>query len=145
MKFKSFIALLSLLTFSACANHPLDCAINFVPHDDCLPGTAGYDAYQKRIQQVAAVSQLQQQDDNQTCQSFGLKFGTDGYAQCREQMLSMRVNQATGMQASQSASRQQAVAGVLAAQANQPKPQTYMMPTNNGVTCTNVPGGITCR
>jgi len=55
----------------ACANHPVDCAIGF-HHDDCLPGTAGYDDPNK----------FAKADDEQ-CKSYGLVFGTPAYADCR--------------------------------------------------------------
>lgn len=34
---------LSLLSIAGCSHHPLDCAIGRV-HDDCMPGTAGFNA-----------------------------------------------------------------------------------------------------
>jgi hypothetical protein len=63
--------LVSLTLLSACANHPVDCAVGF-HHADCLPGTAGYDSPDK----FSVV-------DDKQCQSYGLKPGTDAYANCR--------------------------------------------------------------
>ena len=63
---------------SACANHPVDCAVGF-HHSDCLPGTAGYDDPNK----FAA------QDDKQ-CRSYGLSAGTSPYADCRIKLSTAR-------------------------------------------------------
>jgi hypothetical protein len=41
-------------------------------HEDCLPGTAGYDNPDKFADQ-----------DDKACQSYGLKAGTSEYADCR--------------------------------------------------------------
>jgi hypothetical protein len=58
-------------SLAGCANHPIDCAVGFV-HADCLPGTAGYADPDK----FAAT-------DDKACQSYGLKTGTQEYADCR--------------------------------------------------------------
>ena len=63
--------LIVLVIIAGCANHPVDCALGF-HHADCLPGTAGYDDPDK----FAAV-------DDKACQSYGLKPGTNEYADCR--------------------------------------------------------------
>ena len=67
------IVLLAAL-LSGCANHPIDCAVGF-HHGDCLPGTAGYDDPNK----FAAA-------DDKQCQSYGLKPGSQPYADCRIQL-----------------------------------------------------------
>jgi hypothetical protein len=54
-----------------CANHPLDCGLG-IQHPDCGPGTAGY----------ADAADFAKVDDAQ-CQSYGLKPGTEPYADCR--------------------------------------------------------------
>ena len=69
MRRLTVIALAGLLT--ACANHPIDCAVGF-HHADCLPGTAGYDDPDKFAKA-----------DDKACQSYGLKAGTPEYADCR--------------------------------------------------------------
>lgn len=67
MKAKTLILTIFLV---GCKNHPVDCAIGF-HHDDCLPGTAGY------------IEPPRYVDGDATCKSYGLKFGTAAYAQCR--------------------------------------------------------------
>lgn len=64
-------AVLVSACLSGCANHPVDCAVGF-HHEDCLPGTAGYDNPDKFADQ-----------DDKACQSYGLKAGTSEYADCR--------------------------------------------------------------
>lgn len=65
------IALVLVSTLAGCANHPVDCAVGF-HHADCLPGTAGYDDPDKFAAQ-----------DDKACLSYGLKAGTQEYADCR--------------------------------------------------------------
>lgn len=69
-------ALLSAL--AGCANHPLDCSLG-ISHHDCLPGTAGYER----------VAARERASDNQ-CLSYGLRFGTAEYAQCRQNIDAQR-------------------------------------------------------
>ena len=57
---------------------PVDCALGF-HHDDCLPGTAGYDD-PKKFEKV----------DDEQCRSYGLVFGTAEYADCRVKLESAR-------------------------------------------------------
>lgn len=140
------LILIFVLTLSGCANHPLDCALDFVPHDDCLPGTAGYDSAQKRIAQTATMVQLQQQNDDATCKSYGLKFGTSDYAQCREQLLTIRSNQ--NIAASNANAQNNAAAAAILMQQNNKQPaQPYMMPTNAPVTtnCTTTGNYTNCQ
>jgi len=66
--------IVGLFVLNGCANHPVDCAVGFY-HSDCLPGTAGYDDPNK----FAAI-------DDQQCKSYGLRFGTTPYAECRERL-----------------------------------------------------------
>lgn len=70
------------VVLAGCANHPIDCAVGF-HHADCLPGTAGYDDPDK----FARV-------DDQACQSYGIKPGTSGYADCR---IKLRGQHKTGL------------------------------------------------
>ena len=72
------VAVLLFLILCGCKNHPVDCAVGF-HHDDCLPGTAGY---------IAPPVYL---NGDAECKSYGLKFGTPAYAQCRIGV--MQVNQ----------------------------------------------------
>jgi hypothetical protein len=60
------------------AGHPIDCGLGFA-HSDCAPGTPGYRAA------IAAREAAAARDDADAarCQSFGLKYGTPEYAQCR--------------------------------------------------------------
>jgi len=67
-----------IVLLAGCANHPVDCAIGF-HHDDCLPGTAGYDD-PKKFEKV----------DDEQCRSYGLVFGTPEYADCRVKLESAR-------------------------------------------------------
>ena len=71
---------IALQILSACANHPVDCAVGF-HHADCLPGTAGYDD----------PDRFSVADDN-ACQSFGLKPGTSGYTDCRLKLQQEHIN-----------------------------------------------------
>jgi len=68
---RKVLLLAEALGLSACANHPVDCAVGF-HHADCPPGTAGYDDPNR----FAAV-------DDKQCRSYGLTPGTKDYADCR--------------------------------------------------------------
>jgi hypothetical protein len=140
-----FFLILACLLLSACEHHPLDCALDFVPHDDCLPGTAGYENAQKRAQLAATTSQIQQGNDDATCKSYGLKFGTDSYATCRQNLLSLRLNQDIAEQNNQAMARQNALNYLAAQKANQPKP--YVIQNNPTVTtnCTALGNSINCQ
>lgn len=68
------LAISALVLLEGCDHHPLDCAINFVPHDDCLPGTAGYRAQHPEpgpsaieSQQLLDSSQSQLKNDVELC------------------------------------------------------------------------------
>lgn len=136
---------LGCILLSACAHHPMDCLTDFVPHDDCEPGTAGYDSMMKRANQAALTAQVQQSNDDTMCKSYGLQFGTDGYASCRQNLLSMRVNQNIAVQNNQVQVQQNALNYLASQKANQPKP--YMMPVNPTVTtnCTALGNNINCQ
>jgi len=74
------------------------------------------------------------QADDAACQSYGLKFGTPAYAECRQRR--------------DAASQQQALAALGALQGMrtpQPAaPEAYQMPVRRPVTTTcSMPGGIT--
>ena len=60
------------------AGHPLDCGLGFA-HSDCAPRTPGYRAANAAREAAAARDSA----DAARCQSYGLKFGTAEYAQCR--------------------------------------------------------------
>lgn len=133
------------ILLSACANHPLDCSLDFVPHDDCLPGTAGYESAQKRADLAATHLQLQKEQDDGTCQSYGLKFGTNEYAQCREKLLTLRVQQSIANQGNAAADRQAAI-GYLATHQVQQRPiQPYVMPTTPTINCTTFGNTTNCQ
>lgn len=85
------LLVLSCMPLCAC-HHPLDCATDFVPHDDCLPGTAGYESVQHRL---AVKLENAPENDDPRCRSYGLEFGTVAYAQCREQFALIRAQQAS--------------------------------------------------
>jgi hypothetical protein len=70
-----------LVALAGCAHHPVDCAVGFY-HTDCLPGTAGYD-------DPAAFATV----DNTQCQSYGLLFGTNEYAMCRQRLAAQHQGQ----------------------------------------------------
>jgi hypothetical protein len=86
------------LVLSGCANHPLDCSLG-ISHPDCLPGTAGYQAIANRQNNADAL-----------CQSYGLRFGTAEYAQCRQNI------------DSQQSAREAAVLGAVLSQNNRTPP-----------------------
>jgi hypothetical protein len=67
------ISTAALAVLSACAHHPVDCAIGFY-HADCLPGTAGYSDPNDYAS-----------EDDKNCKSYGLAFGSTEYAACRVQ------------------------------------------------------------
>ena len=90
----------AILTQCGCANHPLDCSLG-IAHPDCLPGTAGYQTIANRQENADAL-----------CQSYGLRFGTAEYAQCRQN------------QDAQQSARQTAALGALLSQNNRPPPVT---------------------
>ena len=60
------------------AGHPLDCSLGFA-HADCAPGTAGHRTAVAAREAVAA----RDANDDQRCRSYGLNYGSAGYAQCR--------------------------------------------------------------
>jgi hypothetical protein len=76
--------LLAWVGLAACARrasfagHPLDCGLGFA-HRDCAAGTPGYRAANAAREAAAARDSA----DAARCQSYGLKFGTAEYAQCR--------------------------------------------------------------
>lgn len=87
MRGKIIVLLFVVLGLAACssapgepgfAGHPIDCGLGFA-HSDCAPGTPGYRAA------IAAREAAAARDDGDAarCQSFGLKYGTPEYAQCR--------------------------------------------------------------
>jgi hypothetical protein len=90
---------------SGCANHPLDCSLG-ISHQDCLPGTSGYQAIANRQDNADAL-----------CQSYGLRLGTVEYAQCRQ-----------NIDAQQSA-RETAAIGALLSQTNRPPPAAIVPAT----------------
>jgi hypothetical protein len=87
---------------SGCANHPLDCSLG-ISHPDCLPGTRGYETVAN--QQYASDAQ---------CRSYGLRYGTPEYAQCR-----LNVD-------NQQAQRETVATGVLLA--NRPQTNPVVVP-----------------
>jgi hypothetical protein len=80
-----FVYLACLAALAGCANHPIDCAVGFY-HSDCLPGTAGYDDPVR----FATV-------DDRQCQSYGLAFGTNEYAMCRQRLAAQHQGQEPGV------------------------------------------------
>lgn len=132
---KPLLIILACILLCSCAHHPLDCAMGIGGHDDCLPGTEGYEKMQNRM--VAGPRQRTQ--DDELCKSYGLKFGTKAYADCRQNILGMRVSNGNQNAANQAAIMQSIIA-------NQPKPQPYMMPVNRPVTtnCTKSGNGVSC-
>jgi hypothetical protein len=118
------IATLALpILLSGCANHPVDCAVGF-SHSDCLPGSAGY---------RAIVSRDNAEDG--TCRTYGLKFGSAEYAQCRQNIANQR-----------SAESRAALSAYLANR-NQPAPQPYMMLTVTPRTtnCSKIGTQVDCQ
>jgi hypothetical protein len=85
-------SIVSCAALSACGDRPFN-----------LADPAGYHA-------AAANS------DNTTCTSYGLKFGTPEYAQCRQNIASQRM------------ANERAAIGAYMARQNQPAPAPYMMP-----------------
>jgi hypothetical protein len=136
--------LLVLVFLTGCSHHPMDCATDFAPHDDCLPGTAGYESAQKRAALAASMVEINKQSDDKTCKSYGLKFGTPAYAQCRQNLLAMRVNQGVAADNNQALIRQQAVSSILQNQNNQPQSQPYMMPTPTITNCNASGNSLNC-
>jgi hypothetical protein len=114
------VAILAVATsLFGCAHHPLDCATGLIAWDDCEPGTKGYE-----MRQAAANR------DDQDCQSWGAKPGTETYVNCR------------AMLAQANAQRRAAVAAALIATMPKPQPvQPHVMPTSPTVNCTSVQTG----
>ena len=86
---------------------------------------------QERMAQIA-------DHDDQQCKSFGTAYGTPEYAQCRQNLLSIR--NANGRAALQ--------AFALSHPAMQPTaPQPYMMPVNRPVNtnCTVIGQNVSCN
>jgi hypothetical protein len=70
------------------AHHPFDCRLG-IPHDDCLPGTAGY---RGDAQQQAAAQQRATNEDAQ-CRSYGIPPESPGYIQCRINVYNQRAQE----------------------------------------------------
>jgi hypothetical protein len=62
-------------------HHPLDCAVGF-PHEDCLPGTAGYENGQGKQVARARAGEEQAKQVVQACNNMGYPMGTDGFLKC---------------------------------------------------------------
>ena len=82
---KTVLLSLMLIFIAGCANHPLDCATGLVAWDDCLPGTKGYEIRQQSLKNLSAAKADKAAADDQACQSYGAKPGTDAYINCRVQ------------------------------------------------------------
>jgi hypothetical protein len=67
-------AIFGTLILTGCVHHPVDCAVG-IAWSDCLPGTAGF--------RDPPPAQPAQGPDDTKCRSYGLKYGTGDYAQCR--------------------------------------------------------------
>ncbi len=94
MRGKIIVLLLAGVGLAACssapgepgfAGHPLDCGLGFA-HSDCAPGTPGYRAANAAGEAAAARDSA----DEARCQSYGLKYGTPEFAQCRMNMDNQR-------------------------------------------------------
>lgn len=82
---KRMLSAAILLALGGCANHPLDCATGHVAWDDCLPGTRGYEIRQQSLKNLPGAKADKAAADDQACQSYGAKPGTDAYINCRVQ------------------------------------------------------------
>ena len=85
-------AILTLLT--ACAHHPVDCAIG-VPWHGCLPGTQGYSnggGGDTRAEQAAQEAADAPAADDAKCRSYGFVAGTQPYAECRQKFDLVRMS-----------------------------------------------------
>lgn len=70
--------------------------------------------------------------DDMTCRSYGINFGTPEYAQCRQNIV---------------AQRQANMRAVLGSRPMQPAYQapTYQIPTSTTTSCNRVAGQVTCQ
>jgi hypothetical protein len=105
-------AALSAVLLAGCAHHPLDCAVGFY-HEDCLPGTRAYEEQRQRAGDNAT-------QDDATCKSYGLIYGTQQYASCRMDLANQRAANARAATAA-------AVAAMQATSAAAPAP-VYIPP-----------------
>lgn len=116
---KAWMAVVTTLMLTGCANHPLDCATGLIAWDDCLPGTKGYAIRQESLRKLAATQQQQANTDDAQCQSYGAKPGTDTYVNCRVQLNRITTEQ----QSQQSTQRQQAIQTMMLNQQSQQNQQ----------------------
>jgi hypothetical protein len=137
---KALLLIATTVALVGCANHPVDCALGFV-HDDCLPGTAGYDKIVNLQQQKAAAIAARQEADRNRCINYGFQEGTESFAQCRMTIDQQRQAAAVAMMQSSQANSA-AIAGAIL---SRPAPQPYMMPTNPSITCNTFGNTTTCR
>src|ERR1019366_2158658 len=68
------LALFGMLFLTGCVHRPVDCA-GGIAWSDCLFGTAG--------NVPPAPAPPTDDPDDAKCRSYGLKYGTGDYAQCR--------------------------------------------------------------
>lgn len=87
--------------------------------------------------ELAARAAARAADDDSMCQSYGLKFGTPEYAQCRQNIEGRR-----------SAERRAAFGAYMASRGQSaPAPQPYMIPTNRSINtnCTTIGTQTSCQ
>lgn len=80
-----FVAVLIALLLTGCANRPGDCAMGMAL-DVCLPGTNGYNNRQAQLSKAQQAYEYKGAADDQQCQSYGAKPGSDAYVNCRVQL-----------------------------------------------------------
>jgi hypothetical protein len=69
-----------------CSVHSVDCVLG-TPHSDCAPDTAGHRAALEELR----TKQMTESIDDARCQSYGLRYGSPSYSQCRANLDKQRV------------------------------------------------------
>lgn len=82
---KGLAVVIAALLLLGCANRPGDCALGMAL-DVCLPGTKGHANWQAKLNKARQDHELKAAADDQQCQSYGAKPGSDVYVNCRVQL-----------------------------------------------------------
>jgi hypothetical protein len=138
---KGLIAVFAAVLLSGCAHRPGDCAMGMAL-DVCLPGTNGYNNRQAQLNSDHREYEFKGAADDQQCQSYGAKPGSDVYVNCRlqlDQMSSDRADKATEQAIKASDERQKAAQMMLLNNQKSQQTQPYLM--RGPTTCTSVVNG----
>ncbi|MBG1233490.1 hypothetical protein [Aestuariivirga litoralis] len=126
---RSILMLIALLCLNGCAHHPVDCAMCGslgALHDDCLPGTAGYQERDNRERPINDLIALEAASVQERVQS-GQISKAQGELEIAEYKHQLSEEWAQ-REASNRASAAAALMAINNAQRRPPPPATYQIP-----------------